>query len=523
MAGTGIDTRAGGPTSAALAFRALRRHPSRIAFVGDGRAITYAAALDLIGRMQAAMVAAGLRRGMRIAILGGNRAELWLAEAAAFGLGLVVVWLHPLGSLADQLDQIADAAAEALLVDMPAHRDRGEALAGGSGIGCVLALGRLDGARDLLAMADALGAAAPVDHAGPADVAMLRFTGGTTGRPKAAVRSHQMLAAMTAAFLADVDFPVAPRYLAAAPISHAAGAFVLPVLLRGGTVHLHRAFDPEQVLGAIERDHISTMLLVPTMIYRLLDTPALARTDLSALALVIYGAAPISPARLVEALERIGPVFCQLYGQSESLPITVLPKEDHRLDRPDLFAACGVPASGAEVRICDDAGNPVAPGEAGEIRVRSAATMDGYWRRPELTAEAMDGGWLRTGDVARADAEGHLFIVDRRKDMIVTGGFNVYPREIEDVLTAHPAVAAAAVVGAPDPLWGEAVTAVVVRKPGTDVGAEALVGLVRGRKGAAHAPKRVEFVDALPLSPVGKVDKQALRATLWAGRARMVG
>ena len=352
---------------------------------------------------------------------------------------------------------------------------------------------------------------------------MIKFTRGTTGRSKGVVRSHRMLAAMSRAFLADVDFPVRPRYLAAAPISHAAGAFVLPTLLRGGTVHFEGAFDPARLLATIARERISQTMLVPTMIYMLLDHPDLARTDISSLALLIYGASPMSPTRLMEGLDRLGPIFCQLYGQTECLPITVLPKEDHRADRPDLFASCGVPATGCAVRLCDAAGEEVAAGTPGEICVRTAAMMDGYWQRPDLTAEAMGDGWLRTGDIARADADGYLFIVDRKKDVIVTGGFNVYPREVEDVLTAHPGVAMAAVIGAPDPKWGEAVTALVIRKAAAQVDAEALIELVRARKGAIHAPKRVEFVDALPLTPVGKADKQALRARFWAGHDRMVG
>ncbi len=231
----------------------------------------------------------------------------------------------------------------------------------------------------------------------------------------------------------------------------------------------------------------------------------------------------MSPTRLMEGLERIGPVFSQLYGQTECYPISVLRKSDHRADHPERFASCGVPVANCQVTLLDDNNDAVAPGEAGEICVRGSPAMDSYWNRPAETEIATSGGWLHTGDIARAGEGGYLFIVDRKKDMIITGGFNVYPREVEDVLTSHEAVAMAAVIGVPDSKWGEAVTALIVCRPDATVVPETLMQLVKDRKGAQHAPKRVEFVESLPLTAVGKVDKKALRAQFWAGQGRMVG
>jgi fatty-acyl-CoA synthase len=216
-------------------------------------------------------------------------------------------------------------------------------------------------------------------------------------------------------------------------------------------------------------------------------------------------------------------VFSQLYGQTEGYPISLLRKADHDPGRPERFASCGHPVSNLEVKLLDDSLGEVAPGEAGEICVRGPQVMESYWNRPAETEETLKGGWLHTGDVARADEEGYLYIVDRKKDMIITGGFNVYPREVEDALTAHPGVAMAAVIGVPDPKWGEAVTALVVRRAAATVAGEELIRLVKEKKGSTQAPKRVEFVDALPLTAVGKVDKKALRARYWAGQARQVG
>jgi fatty-acyl-CoA synthase len=239
--------------------------------------------------------------------------------------------------------------------------------------------------------------------------------------------------------------------------------------------------------------------------------------------LLLYGASPISPTRLFEGLERIGPVFSQLYGQTECYPVAVLRKADHDRNAPELALSCGFPVDGCEVKILDDADQEVAVGEPGEICVRSPYVMAEYWKRPEQTASALRNGWLHTDDIARADERGYIFILDRKKDMIVSGGFNIYPREVEDVLTNHPGVAMVAVMGVPDEKWGEAVTAFVVARGDLSPTAQELIDLVKQRKGSALAPKRVEFVTSLPLTGVGKIDKKKLRAILWAGRERMVG
>jgi fatty-acyl-CoA synthase len=260
------------------------------------------------------------------------------------------------------------------------------------------------------------------------------------------------------------------------------------------------------------------------MIYALLDHPAFERADLSSLETIIYGASPISPARLAEAIERLGPVFCQLYGQTESLGQgTSLWRHQH--DPGDLhrLTSCGTAMPFNRVTLLDEADQPVPDGTPGEICLQGPSLMLGYWKRPELTETTFAGGWLHTGDVGVRDEDGLFYIVDRKKDMIVTGGFNVFPREIEDVIAQHPAVSAAAVIGVPDEKWGEAVKAVVVLRPGATAAREELIALVRERKGPVHAPKTLDFVDGLPTTPVGKADKRALRERYWAGHERRVG
>jgi fatty-acyl-CoA synthase len=282
-------------------------------------------------------------------------------------------------------------------------------------------------------------------------------------------------------------------------------------------------FDPERLIDTIERHRITATMLVPTMIYVLLDHPKLESADLSSLEVLYYGAAAISPSRLAEGLERLGSVFFQFYGQAECpMTITVLRTEEHVADRPERLATCGRPVPWLDVALLDDEGIPVERGDPGEICVRGPLVMKEYLNKPEQTAEAFRFGWLHTGDVAREDGEGFYTIVDRKKDMIVTGGFNVFPREVEDVLSSHPAVSAAAVIGVPDEKWGEAVKAVVVRRPGAEVGEAELVALVKERKGSVSAPKSVDFVEEIPLSALGKPDKKALRARYWEGAERMV-
>ena len=512
------------PPSCEQTLRALARYPRRTAFAWPGGSLTYQGATDLIGRMQAVFMRLGLEPGSRIAFLTANRADTWCAGVAAQLARLAVTYLHPLGSLDDQLFQLEDSDAQMLVVDAAAFRDRGGDLTvKAPGLKHVFTMGPANYGADLLQAIEQEGSATARCLAGPDDVAALSYTGGTTGKSKGALRYHRELSGFASAILADFEIPEGTRYLTVAPISHVAGTKVLPTLMRGGTVHMLRGFDPEAVLNTIAREKINFTLFVPTMIYVLLDHPALDNTDLSSLELVLYGASAMSPTRLVEGIERIGPVFSQLYGQTECYPVSVLRKADHDPKTPELFLSCGFPIAACEVKILDDNDQQVATGEAGEICVRAGHVMAGYWKRPDVTAETLKNGWLHTGDIARKDERGYMFILDRKKDMIVSGGFNIFPREVEDVLTQHADVAMCAVVGIPDDKWGEAVTAIVVAREGTKPNPDELINLVKTRKGSAHAPKQIQFVKELPMTGVGKVDKKVLRGRFWEGRGRMVG
>ena len=512
------------PATCEQTLRALARYPSRTAFSWPGGSLSYQGATDLIGRMQSVFAKLGFAPGTRVAFLTANRADTWCAGVAAQLSRLAITWLHPLGSLDDQLFQLEDSEAQMLIVDGVTFRDRGGELAAkASGLTTVFTLGPAGYGADLLQAIEAAGSASPQNFARHDDISTLNYTGGTTGKSKGALRYHREYGGFASAILADFEIPETPRYLTVAPISHVAGTKVLPTLMRGGTVHMLKGFDPEAVFKTIEREKINFTLFVPTMIYVMLDHPGLDRTDLSSLELLLYGASAMSPSRLVEGIERIGPVFSQLYGQTECYPVSVLRKADHDPKTPELFLSCGFPIAACQVKILDNDDQEVATGEAGEICVRASHVMAEYWKRPDTTAETLKSGWLHTGDIARQDERGYMFILDRKKDMIVSGGFNIFPREVEDVLSQHADVAMVAVVGVPDDKWGEAVTAVVVVREGATPNADELINLVKAAKGSAHAPKQIQFVKELPMTGVGKVDKKVLKASFWAGRDRMVG
>lgn len=519
----GEELRAGS-TQTSLTIWALERFPDRVALVDGPRSWTGREVLARMAQYVALFDALGFTRGTGLMVLAPNSAESLIATLAVRASGAWASALHPLGSVGDHAFALNDSRAIGLLFDPDCYGDLvTEVLPQAPGLKHVLSLGPSDVGDDVLTRLADIAPEAFQPEARPEDVAALQYSGGTSGIPKAVCIQHATFVEMNNLIIAGWQLPSEVRFLAVTPISHAAAAFILPTWMQGGTVVLSRGFSPEQVVRDVERHHITVLFCVPTMIYALLDSPATAVADLTSLQTVVYGASPMSPTRLVEALERFGQVFVQLYGQAEApATITTLRKEEHDLSRPRLLESCGRPLPGVEVALLDDDGRRVARGEIGEVCVRGRIVALGYWDRPELTAEAHRGGWLHTGDLAREDEEGYLYLVDRKNDLIVTGGFNVHPKEVEDVLTTHPSVAMAAVIGIPDERWGEAVTAVVVARPGHEVVPAELMDHVRRRKGPLHTPKSVELVDALPVTSLGKIDRRQLRDRYWAALDRRV-
>ena len=338
---------------------------------------------------------------------------------------------------------------------------------------------------------------------------------------------HRVSAYMTQIQMAEWEFPDELRMLMATPLSHAAAAFFIPVLQKGGAFYVMQGFSPDEFFDTVRDHKITCTMLVPVMLYFLLDSPRATDGSMDSMETIFYGASPMSPTRLAEGIEKWGQVFYQFFGQSECpMVIANMRKADHDLSKPERLSSCGRPTPWVHLALIDNEGNQVADGEPGEICIRGPLIMKGYKDMPEQTAEAFEGGWLHTGDVGRLDEDGFLYIVDRTKDMIVTGGFNVFPREVEDVLATHEAVGQVVVVGVPDEQWGESVKAVIVLKPGieeSDALEAELQALVKDKKGSVQAPKSVDFVAGIPLTPVGKPDKKAVKAQYWEGSDRSVG
>jgi len=359
------------------------------------------------------------------------------------------------------------------------------------------------------------------------DLVGIYYTGGTTGKPKGVMLSHRAWVYTVLIEMLEFGLDWGEVFAYMTPLTHAGGCLMLPVLLRKGKCVILDHFDPKLFLEAVTKEKITATFLVPTMIYVLLDYPDLNNYDLSSLRNIIYGASAIAPERLKQAINTFGPIMTQLFGQTEApMTISALSRQEHIIEDPErerrIFGSAGRPTFHAQVRILDEDGNEVPRGESGEIVVRCANMMHGYLKNPEATAETIKDGWLHTGDIAKQDEEGFLYIVDRKKDMIVSGGFNIFPREIEDALFEHEAVKGAAVIGIPHDKWGEEVKAIVVLREGKTATEEELIKFVKDRKGSLIAPKTVEFRDAIPVTNLGKIDKKAIRAEYWKGRDRMV-
>ena len=498
-----------------LLVNALNQDPARpLLQLLDGPVLSVGEVRDTTSRFVQALQGLGVGAGTRVGLLSANLPEVLYVSNAVQILAAVYVPMHPLAGLADHLHVVTDAGVEILIFDAGRYGERVAELARHAPGMRLLAFGPSPFAEDLCQLARGH-APAPLVAARvePSDVMRLGYSGGTTGKPKALASVQRTGLATVSIMMAEWEWPNPPRFLSCTPLSHAGAAMFLPTLLKNGTMLVLPGFDPVTVMQAIQDHRINCVMLVPTMIYALLDHPDFGKFDLSSLETVFYGASAISPARLKEAIERIGPVFFQFYGQAEApMTVTVLRRAEHDVNDLRRLASCGRPVPWLQVELLDADNRPVPEGEPGEICVRGPLVMDGYRNNPELTAEVFAGGWLHSGDVAVRDPGGFLRIIDRTKDMIVTGGFNVYPREIEDVLGEHPAVSQVAVIGVPHPRWGEAVKALVVLRPGRSVAKDELIALVAQRKGSFQAPKSVEFIDAIPQTAVGKPDKKALRA-----------
>ena len=511
--------------------RAAERYPDRAAWIDARRIVTFRQAADRVGRLARALMSLGGQPGDRVGLLMPNCPEGLEAILAPIQAGMAAVpmniRLHP----DEHAYMLNDSGAFALIAgaEFRPHvsrmRERLETVKhfifAGPG-------GGEDLSYEALLEDQASPASSPAIE--PEDLAWIFYTSGTTGHPKGAMLTHRVLITMAEQFLLDIDAAVPTDVLLhAAPITHGSGLSMFHHLARGSASAFPavRSFDPVGIFEAIQRHRATTMFLVPTMINMLLGSPERARFDLSSLKTVFYGGAPMYVEQLTEALRVFGPIFVQVFGQGEApMTCTSLPKDEHVTGGDPVklrrLGSAGRATTAVQVRIVDEDDQPVPPDTLGEIVVRGDLVMKGYWNKPEATAETLRGGWLHTGDIGSLDPDGYLYITDRKKDMIISGGSNIYPREIEEVICQHPAVFEVSVIGVPDDKWGEAVKALVVLRPGESATEALLIEHCKRHLASYKKPQSVEFLPVLPKNAYGKVLKRELRDRYWADRRRKV-
>jgi long-chain acyl-CoA synthetase len=468
---------------------------------------------SLAGRV--AVLAANLRGrlelspGDRVALVMKNCPEYAELMFACWHAGLVAVPVNAKLAAAE-FQYILDHSGASACFTMS---DLAPTLGGLTGSRAVIEIGGAEWRR--LGESDGMGVA-PVD---PDDVAWLFYTSGTTGRPKGAMLTHRNLFAMNWGYFADVD-AIAPgdAILHAAPMSHGSGIYMIPHVAAGALQVIPQSggFDPDEMFRLFAAHRGIAMFAAPTMVHRLVAAAKTAAPDLTGLKTIVYGGGPMYVEDCRRAIDALGDRLAQIYGQGES-PMTITSLAKHRFPRAgearfeERLASVGMPFGIVDVRVVDGDDSPLPPGEAGEILVRGDSVMRGYWNDEEATAETLRGGWLHTGDIGAFDEDGYLTLMDRGKDVIISGGTNIYPREVEEVLLQHPGVGEVSVIGKPDPDWGESVLAFVVAKPGGEVDEAELDNLCLARIARFKRPKEYRFLDALPKNNYGKVLKTELR------------
>ncbi|GAB7029069.1 o-succinylbenzoate--CoA ligase [Streptomyces sp. NPDC021749] len=483
--------------------RRARKTPHRTALLHGDTATTYAELHQRTTRLAHALRDRGVRRGDRIAYLGPNHPSYLETLFAAGTLGAVFVPLNTRLAAPEIAHQLTDSGAKAL-VHGPSHTGLVAGLPGTTDVLTYVEVGA--------AYEEALAGASdePIDEAVAADdTCLLMYTSGTTGRPKGAMLTHGNLTWNALNVLVDTDLTADERALVSAPLFHTAGLnmLTLPVLLKGGTCVLVEAFDPDATFDLIARHRITFMFGVPAMFDQVARHPRWPDADLSSLRILNCGGSPV-PTPLIARYQERGLTFLQGYGMTEAAPGTLFLDAERAVDKA---GSAGVPHFFSDVRVVGPDLTPVDVGETGEVVVRGPHVMAGYWGLPEETAASFADGWFRSGDAARVDGDGYVYIVDRIKDMIISGGENIYPAEIEDLLLTHPGIAECAVIGVPDDTWGEVPRAVVVPHQDVALDPDEVLASLAGRLAKYKIPKSVVVADELPRTASGKLLKSRVR------------
>lgn len=509
---------------------AAKRYGPREAVVDGERRLSFFDVYERSKRVANALIGSGLEPDERVAKLMLNRSEIIEINFGVAMAGGASLNLHGRNVLKEHVHMLNDSESALLILDEH-HKEYAEGIKEECPhLRAIIAVG-WKGA-GVIRYEDWLqnsSSREPGVVLGPDSLFHLHYTSGTTGAPKAVVNTHRTHIAWLAKFFRNLNYRLnaLDSMLHAGPMTHASFNFIETTFLRGARNVIMPAFEPELFLDIAAKERTTTTYLVSTMVQRLIESKMLESADLSNLHTITYGAAPISEENLRHAIDQVGPIFRQTYGLTEARqPIAILDSWDHVLDGTSeerkRLASCGRVAAGVELELLDDDDRPVANGEMGEICVRGDYAMASYWKNPEATAETMRNGWVHTGDLAIADEEGYLYIVDRKKEMIITGGFNVYPSEVERALCRHPAVLEALVIGVPDARWGEAVKAMVVLRPGETPEPSDIIDFTQQEIAGFKKPKHIEFLSEIPKSAQGKVLRREIREKHWSGRSRRV-
>jgi len=501
--------------------------PAKTAVVFEGKHPTYAQFASRVRKLSNALAADGLKRGMRLAILAQNCIEYFETVGTAELAGFIAVTLNWRLAPAELAPIIEDCTPTVLIFE-ERFRPQAESLRGHRCIERFIAIGAAsDWAESYEAVLASGADVAPPFRPEPADTVYLIYTSGTTGKPKGVELSHRAILSSAIMNSWGIGAWTSDRMLIVMPLFHIGGKICqLAFHVLGATIYLHRAFDAKTMLRCIEDERITTAHFAPIMVRDLLDVPELANYRKDSLRAIIYASAPMAVAQLREAIAAFGLIFNQVYGMTECVVGSILHAHQHLPDGTPAevrrLASAGQPFFDHEVKVVRPDGSECATDEIGEILIQGPSVMTGYWNNPAATAETLRGGWMHTGDMGFLDDESFLFVADRKKDMIVSGGENIYSREVEEALVTHPAVEHAAVLGVPDPRWGEAVKACIVLRPGRNATEDELIEHCRALIASYKKPRSVDFVDALPRLFNGKVDKKTLRALYWEGRDRGV-
>jgi acyl-CoA synthetase (AMP-forming)/AMP-acid ligase II len=503
--------------------------PDGVCLHDDTHAYIYREVVRLSNKIAHALRASGITRGKKVAVYSPNDVEGFLAVLGIHRADCTWIVINARNTVTDNIELLNKYQAEWLFYhsDIEKHVPAIAAAVGTlKGHVCVDRRGAHSHA--LLDWCDPHADASIPSGTDYLSVVRIASTGGTTGAPRGVVQSSLTLQTVVANISAHMPYDEPPRYLCASPMTHAGGGVCYTILGLGGSIFMMKRPDPLAVMECIQHHRIVSTLLPPTLIYMMLAHPRVRDFDYSSLKYLIYGASPMSTAKLREAMQVFGPVMVQLYGQTEAaMSMAFLSIADHLEAVSDKakekrLESCGRPTMHTMIEVMDDAGNLLAPNEIGEIVVRSNIVMMEYYNDPEATRESRLFGWHHTSDLGYKDNDGFLYLVDRKKDMIITGGFNVYPSEIERVILTRPDVLDCAVIGVPDEKWGEALKAIVQLRPGFTLDAGDLLEFVKSQLGSVKTPKSVEVWPDLPKSAVGKVLKREIRSRFWQEQARKI-